>query len=129
MFGEIALLIRLLNSICLVLASWGMVSSPSLAAGNAPENGPEKRQRVEQREKMRGDMRQAWANMTPEEREALRREQPDVEDVWGLRSRSDVRPDELKPTRHSAATHRPLTPEEHHNLRRQLRDLSQEERR
>lgn len=107
------------------MASLAMLSISSWAA----EVSPEKKQRAEQREKMRGDMRQAWANMTPEEREALRREHPEVDDIWGLRSRSEGKSDEPKPARHSTAPHRSLSPEEHYHLRRQLRDLSQEDRR
>lgn len=93
-------------------------------AAVAVEPSYDKRVSLDQREKMRGEMRQAWANMTPEERDALRREYPDGDDAWILRMRGD---DARNPRQ--ATSHRSLSPAEHHYLRRQLRDLSQEDRR
>lgn len=83
---------------------------PSVAMA---ELSPEHKQRV------RGEMREIWSKMTPEERDFLQREYAS--------SRFEVEPTPApfqKPPVRGSEKPRQLTTEDHHNLRRQLKDIS-----
>ena len=85
----------------------------------------------EQRARMRGEMRDLWSRMTPEERDQLRREHQErwTGDLPANEPKAQRARHELPPGPPPADRNRQMSPEEHHHLRRQLKDLSADERR
>jgi hypothetical protein len=99
---------------------------------------------AEHKQRVRGEMREIWSKMTPEEREFLRREY--VESQSGLVIEAEQSPppspyrknvSSLPPTsalsssissptpsNQFASDRRQMSPEDHSHLRRQLRDVS-----
>lgn len=89
----------------------------------------------EQKHRVRGEMREAWQRMTPEEREALQREHDGQATTLTLSGQPLTPPPRAgrpvvdvlmspppEPIRQNGAG-RPMTPEDHFSLRRQLRDM------
>ncbi|MEY4592310.1 MAG: hypothetical protein RIR18_1205 [Pseudomonadota bacterium] len=78
---------------------------------------------AEHKHRVRGEMREIWSKMTPDERESLRRESV-VSGFDGEPSGSDAPKKLAIPIRASTEHQRQLTTEDHNHLRRQLKDIS-----
>lgn len=87
---------------------------------------------AEHKVRVRGEMREIWSKMTPEERELLRREdgvprseadKATVDSQRNVASYQTVPQTNLSAQRPTTERQRQLTQEDHHHLRRQLKDI------
>lgn len=86
---------------------------------------------AEHKVRVRGEMREIWSKMTPEERELLRREdgapraEPEkvVEAQKSISSTPSVQQPNAGNQRPAGDRQRLLSQEDHHHLRRQLKDI------
>jgi hypothetical protein len=78
---------------------------------------------AEHRHRVRGEMRELWSKMTPDERESLQRESA-VNGFDGDTSGPEPQKKPVLPIRASTEPQRQLSTEDHHYLRRQLKNIS-----